>query len=235
MIDTILFDLDGTLLPLDQQEFTETYFRALAAKLAPLGYEKKKLIETVWSGSKAMVCNDGGASNRERFWETFYAAFGYSDTVEATTDAFYGAEFDGVRCILRAERDLGELMHTLRARGFTLVLATNPIFPMVAVETRLRWIGLSAADFSLVTSYENSRYCKPNLNYYRQIFAQLDREPARCLMVGNNVQEDMCAARLGAAVYLVTDYLENPEAAGIDGFPRGDFDALLAHLSEMRV
>lgn len=34
MIDTILFDLDGTLLPMDQDAFTEYYFKLLAGKMA---------------------------------------------------------------------------------------------------------------------------------------------------------------------------------------------------------
>ena len=41
---TILFDLDGTLLPMDQDEFVKAYFSKLAKKLAPLGYEPQKLI-----------------------------------------------------------------------------------------------------------------------------------------------------------------------------------------------
>ena len=59
MIDTILFDLDGTLLPMDQDAFTEYYFKLLAGKMAPLGYEPKQLIAAVWDGTKAMVKNDG--------------------------------------------------------------------------------------------------------------------------------------------------------------------------------
>ena len=34
MIDTVLFDLDGTLLPMDQEEFVNTYLGLLAKKLA---------------------------------------------------------------------------------------------------------------------------------------------------------------------------------------------------------
>ena len=41
-IKMILFDLDGTLLPMDQNHFVKTYFGALAKKLAPLGYDPEK-------------------------------------------------------------------------------------------------------------------------------------------------------------------------------------------------
>lgn len=39
MIKVALFDLDGTLLPMDQDAFTRGYFNLLAKKLAPHGYE----------------------------------------------------------------------------------------------------------------------------------------------------------------------------------------------------
>ena len=50
-ITTVLFDLDGTLLPMDQDLFTKKYFGALAAKLAPHGYDPEQLIKGVWAGS----------------------------------------------------------------------------------------------------------------------------------------------------------------------------------------
>ena len=42
MKKAILFDLDGTLLPMDQTEFTNGYFKLLAAKMAPHGYDPKQ-------------------------------------------------------------------------------------------------------------------------------------------------------------------------------------------------
>ena len=56
-ITTVLFDLDGTLLPMDQDEFTNGYFGLLMAKIAPKGYEPKKTIDAVWAGTAAMVKN----------------------------------------------------------------------------------------------------------------------------------------------------------------------------------
>ena len=57
-IKAILFDLDGTLLPMDQDLFTEGYFRLLAEKMAPYGYEPKKLIASIsFLGSYPMGMN----------------------------------------------------------------------------------------------------------------------------------------------------------------------------------
>ena len=68
---TVLFDLDGTLLPMDQDEFIKAYFGGLATKLVPFGYEPNKLIQGIWAGTKAMVTNDGAMTNEARFWQTF--------------------------------------------------------------------------------------------------------------------------------------------------------------------
>ena len=71
MIKNILFDLDGTLLPMDMEKFTQGYFKRLVAKAAPRGYEPEKLIKSVWAGTAAMVKNNGGITNEEAFWNKF--------------------------------------------------------------------------------------------------------------------------------------------------------------------
>ena len=66
-LTTILLDLDGTLLPMDNDAFTKGYFKLLAAKLSPHGYEPKQLVDAIWTGTAAMVKNDGARSNEETF------------------------------------------------------------------------------------------------------------------------------------------------------------------------
>lgn len=45
-------------------------------------------------------------------------------------------------------------------------------------------------------------------------------------MVGNNPTDDMAAARAGIAVYLVTDYLENPGELPVEEYPNSTFQKL---------
>ena len=52
-ITTVLFDLDGTLLPMDQNAFIKAYFGGLARRLAPHGYDPQKLIDAIWQGAKS--------------------------------------------------------------------------------------------------------------------------------------------------------------------------------------
>ena len=116
--------------------------------------------------------------------------------------------------------------------GLRVALATNPLFPRVATHSRIRWAGLEPEDFELVTTYESSRFCKPNLRYYEEILDQLQVQPGECLMVGNDADEDMVAERLGMRVFLLTDCLINRHEQDISRWPRGSFDALLAYVQE---
>ena len=89
-IKAILFDLDGTLLPMDMDKFIKAYFGGLAKRLAPLGYDPEKLVAAIWKGTGAMVKNDGSKLNEEAFWDTFAGIFGESvRDDEPEFDSFY--------------------------------------------------------------------------------------------------------------------------------------------------
>jgi FMN phosphatase YigB (HAD superfamily) len=118
-------------------------------------------------------------------------------------------------------------MDLLKSKGIRIVLATNPLFPAIATHSRARWAGLHPEDFELITTYENSRHCKPNPDYYRDILETLKVRPEECVMVGNDVGEDMIAGELGMQVFLLTDCLINKHNADISRYPQGSFDALL--------
>lgn len=65
---TVLFDLDGTLLPMDQERFVRAYFGLLARTMAPLGYAPDRLLGVITDGIQAMVQNDGAATDEDVFW-----------------------------------------------------------------------------------------------------------------------------------------------------------------------
>ena len=93
-IKMVLFDLDGTLLPMDPDAFVKAYFGLLAQKLAPHGYDSEKLIAAIWAGTKAMVMNDGSKTNAEAFWDKFCELVGKNcRTDEPVFDSFYRNEF----------------------------------------------------------------------------------------------------------------------------------------------
>lgn len=231
MLKAVLFDLDGTLLPMDQDEFTKGYFRLLARKLAPYGYEPEALIDAVWHGTAAMVKNDGSRTNEAAFWDDFAVSCGErarDDT--ALFESFYENEFQAARELCGFAPEAAEAVRRVRTRGGRTALATNPIFPAIATVSRIRWAGLEPADFELVTTYENIGFSKPNPDYYREILRRMALAPEQCLMVGNDVDEDMSAARLGMDVFLLTDCVINRAGADIGAYPHGGFDALLRYI-----
>lgn len=227
MITTVLFDLDGTLLPMDQEIFVKDYFGRLARFMAPHGYDPQALVETVWKGTFAMVSNDGACTNEEAFWRVFTARFGEAARQdEPLLEAFYQQEFPAVRQVCGHNPTAAALVARLRQQGVTVALATNPIFPAVATRQRIRWAGLREEDFQLVTTYENSRHCKPNPAYYRDVAAALGVDPHECLMVGNDVGDDLPAAELGMDVFILTDCLINKDNVDLSSLPHGGFAQL---------
>ena len=226
-ITTVLFDLDGTLLPMDQDVFVKDYFTRIAGKVAPHGYDPKQLIDMIWRGTAAMVQNDGSKTNEEAFWN--YAVSVYGDQIlrdKYLFDEFYEREFDKIKAVCGYHPAAAEIVHSLKDQGFRVVLATNPIFPARATQWRIQWAGLQPEDFALYTTYENSVYCKPNPAYYRDILKRLNVQPEECLMVGNDVGEDLIAEQLGMQVFLLTDCVINKANADLSSYPHGNFDDL---------
>lgn len=236
MIKNILFDLDGTLLPMDMEKFTRGYFKRLVAKAAPRGYEPETLIKSVWAGTAAMVKNNGEITNEEAFWNKFSEIYGEEKAAadRPMFDEYYRKEFSDVKADCGFNPAAAETVAALKAKGFSLVLATNPIFPAAATESRIEWAGLDKNDFLLYTTYENSHYCKPNPKYYEEILERLNMKAEECLMVGNDVTEDMIAETLGMKVFLLTDCLLNKENKDISVYPHGGFSELLRFTEELK-
>ena len=222
-ITTVLFDLDGTLLPMELEKFTNTYFGLLAKKAAPFGFQPEPLVAAVWKGTKAMVKNDGTETNDKPLLGHLRRGDGGGSPPAAA----------GVRRVLcqRVPRRQGRLRgeppgpqghRRLKGpRAMIVVLATNPIFPLVGVETRLSWVGLRPEISPTITAYENSTTCKPNPAYYAEILRNTGKRPQECLMVGNDATEDTAALEQGMG--LPGDRLPlNPKGRDISGLPPGD-------------
>ena len=227
----ILFDLDGTLLPMDDDVFTKGYFKELARKLSPIGIAPDALIAAVWAGTKAMVKNDGSRQNIDVFWEVFAQAAGRDAApFRAASDAFYLDEFNRAK-VYTSENPLAkEAVRLARASGAKVVCASNPLFPRSGQLTRLGWVGLGEQDFDYICSYESERFSKPNPEFYRALAEEIGVVPGNCLMVGNDVAEDMLAAEsAGLDGWLVTDCLKQTGDCGWTG-SRGSFAELLDFL-----
>ena len=230
----ILFDLDGTLIPMDAKVFVGKFTETLGKKLAPSGYDDKLLLKAIWGGIDAMKKHDGSVKNEEIFRRGFATVLGdIAEDVLALLDEYYRVEFNQVKEVCGFDSKAAETVRACKKMGYRVVLATNPVFPSVATENRMRWAGLEPEDFEFFTVYENSSFCKPNLDYYREIIDKLGVTAEECLMVGNDVTEDMVTTELGMKVFLLTRDLINKEEKDISVYPQGDYDDLLAFVKEL--
>ena len=236
MLQAILFDLDGTLLPMDNEYFVKYYFKYLAKAAAPWGYtDPQAMLKALWAGVEAMMKNDGSRPNFDVFWDTFGALLHKPDAkLDAPKfDSFYGGDFHLAKAATQEAPLAGEAVAVARQKAKHVILATNPIFPDVADESRLSWIGLKMEDFDLVTDYANSCHCKPNPEYYRDILRQFDLDPAQCLMVGNNVVEDwQASAAAGIPCFILTDNVINPDNIEIT-CPHGSYADMVEYLKNL--
>ena len=206
-IKAVLFDLDGTLLPMDQSVFLKEYLKRLAAFVVPHVIAPDKMIEATMGATEYMIHNDGSKYNKEVFWDNFYKLIGERrEELIPITDEFYYGGFKEVREYVGTNSHARNAVETAHRKGRKVVLATNPVFPMSAQLERISWIGLSENDFDLITSYDNSKYSKPSPEYYHEICKKIGVEPQNCIMIGNDEREDMKAAsEAGMHCFLVTD------------------------------
>ena len=222
-MDTILFDLDGTILPLDMEKFMSIYFGEICKSFGHL-YEPKILTENIMKSTKVMLENDGTITNEEAFVASFKEFVG--DKFEECWEIFnnfYDNDFQKTREATSENECIRNSVKLLKEKGYTLVLATNPLFPYKAVEHRIKWNGLEASDFVHITTFENNRYCKPQIEYYKEILNDIGKKPEDCMMVGNDEVEDMVAGKLGIKTFLIEDCIIKRENAVDEPDYRGDY------------
>ncbi len=208
--DTVLFDLDGTLLPIELEEFLNRYFRSLTTNLGDL-FEAEHLVKAIMKATDNMLKNNGKQLNSEVFRDSFFKLVkaDNEEEVMARFDQFYEEKFPLLKEGIPIDEKPARLINYLKEKGYQLIIATNPVFPLKAIRERLKWSNLNPDDFVLITGYENMHYCKPNIGYYQEILKKCSLSTKQCFMVGNDTLEDMVAGKLGITTLLVTDYLRN--------------------------
>ena len=231
----ILFDLDGTLLPMDQMGFVKEYLKHLSKWMMVKGYDPEALNAAVWKGTEAAIKNDGSCTNEERFWQVFAGILGEKVLADKPyIDEFYVEEFNKARTSCGFDERAKKVIGFVKTKFDKVILATNPVFPQMATFHRINWAGMDKNDFDRVTAYENSSFAKPNVAYYKEILDKMGLEAKDCIMVGNDVDEDMRpASALGMKVFQVKDYHINRSNSDISIYPQGTLDDLLEWLKDM--
>ncbi len=227
LLRAVLLDLDDTLLGNDIERFLPPYFAALGQRLAPF-VAPDDLVKMLLASTRVMMKNDDPAvTNQQVFDADFFPRLGRpAAEVRPTIAAFYEEDFPALKRHTQTRPQARPLVQALFDRGFDVVVATNPMFPRRAIEHRLDWAGVLDFPFKLVTSYENSHFCKPNPLYYEEILGRLDCRPDQAIMVGDDLSNDIePAARVGLHTYWIA---EPPDGSASYAGRRGSLADCLA-------
>jgi len=231
-INTLLFDLDDTLLGNDIEKFIVPYLQRLAAHLSPF-VSPEQFAAGLMTGTQRMMTNDDPRRTlEETFAEQFYPALNISpETLGPHINSFYAEHFGSLRSGATALPAARELMRWAFDSGLKVVIATNALFPRTAILQRLAWAGVSADEFpyALITSFEFMHFAKPDPKYYAEALTWLDRRPEETLMIGNDWYQDIApASAMGINTFWIAPADLAPPANTARPVGQGDLAQFLA-------
>lgn len=232
-INTILFDLDGTLLPMDVEAFTNAYLHEVG-KYFMDEVNPKELVKYIWIATGEMVKNTGAKTNEEVFWESFHSL---SENkllgIDKKFEEFYDNKFPELKSVAAKDKNMIDAVHSLKSMGYNILVATNPLFPQKAIHERIRWAGFDTNDFIYISSFEKNHYCKPQVKYYEEILSEIGKKPEECMMVGNDMDEDLIAGTIGLKTWLVTNCLIESRGESLNPDFKGSSEEFLNFVKNM--
>jgi FMN phosphatase YigB (HAD superfamily) len=204
---TLLLDLDDTLLDTNMDAFIPAYFKALSETLADV-VDPKVMLPALMHGTKAMIENTDPASRlRQVFDKNFFPQLGIErDGLQERIDRFYEEIFPRLGSLTRQVPEAISLVEWAFKQGHRVAIATNPLFPLRAIQHRLSWAGLPAEKyhFALVSSYESFHFTKETVAYYPEVMAQLGWPDEPAVMVGDDIEREVKPTQAaGVPVYWV--------------------------------
>lgn len=228
-------DLDNTLLPvITQDDFVRIWFSDVAKKFYDRKLNQAVALNAINEGCRAMMLNDGKKRNNEVFYDVATEKSGYSkELLEEVLTDYYDTTFSNVKSITEDNPYAPEIARLMKEKATYTAIATMPLFPLAACDRRMRWTGISADRFDLVTSFDQSSYAKPNPLYFQEIIDRFGVKPQETLMIGNDVREDMIPCRaIGADVFLVTDHIISHDL-DFKRFRQGTYPELVKFLNQL--
>ncbi len=212
MFKTLLFDLDNTLLEINENEFLDEYARYASQYFLDLMTPerfKEKLIES----TGVMMRNNGNVDNVTAFTLHFIKDLpGISaEEVTARFTRFYIEKFDEIKRITRPIKKAKQVILRAVEIGYEIVIATNPVFPTIALEKRIKWAGLDDIPIMHITSGNEYHFCKPRKEYFVEILEKIKRTANDCLMIGNDFINDMAASLAGITTFWLNNITNKDE------------------------
>ncbi|MDD4801454.1 MAG: HAD family hydrolase [Syntrophomonas sp.] len=236
MFEAILFDLDGTLLDIDMDFFLTKYFEEIGRMAVDkVQCEPRRLVEQILLSTDVMIRDlNPDTRNEEVFMGDFISSLGTDEQpMRKFFDEFYLTRFPLLQGYCKPFDIVPDIMEAAFNQDIKVVIATNSVFPLRAIQCRLEWAGVGNYPYELLTCYENMHYCKPHWQYYQEIIQQIGVDPHRCLMVGNDTREDLAAEMIGIKTFLVEDRLIDRGNSPYSAYRQGNLNDLFKFIKQM--
>jgi len=205
MLQAVFIDLDNTMVLFDELVFLERFLQLFYRRFDDV-FTFEELQNQIIMATLSLSGNNGEKNNRDYFLDNVVAGHKMGrDEFWQRSMIFYHNDFDQARPEVKKPDKLQTVLEELKQMGLILVVASNPIYPPIAMEKRLAWVDVDIRYFDLVTHMENMNFVKPDTTYYRQICTKLGVLPEHCLMIGNDPVNDMAAAGIDMKTYLTTE------------------------------
>jgi FMN phosphatase YigB (HAD superfamily) len=230
-IEYLLLDLDGTLIQFNLNLFIQEYLRQIQRHFSHYSFAKF-VPDWILKGTERMLSNKGTMTNKQVFLNYFQQKSGLSE--EEMWEIFlhfYKSDYNHLKDITEPVKGARVFLEAAKSQGYRLVIATQPVFPEIAIQKRLLWAGVGHLSYDLITNIENMHACKPHRYYFQQILDLLDTQHDKCLMIGNDAEMDLAAGKIGIKTYFL-----NTDAVNIvnsKAHYQGDFRNL-AQLLELK-
>ena len=192
MIQAILFDIEA-LINVESADFMKNYLGILAPRfahlLSPDKFTKQllKSIEIMQNEPKP------GQTNSQVFFDDFCKATGLSALVlKPIFEEFYTSDFPALRCLVQVNHQGIKLVEYAIQQGFLTAIASNPVLPLTAICEQVHWAGLAPDHFKVIPAIDNFHYCKPHLEFFREVAESLGVKPENCLVVSEQMNDIIC-------------------------------------------
>jgi FMN phosphatase YigB (HAD superfamily) len=205
---TLLLDLDDTCLGNSMDTFIPAYLSSLGDHLSEY-VPPDVLTPSLLAATQQMFHNNSpDKSLKQVFDEAFYPAIGIeAEGLQDQIDSFYDQKFPRLKHLTQFRPEAVRLVDRAFERGYTVAIATNPLFPLTAILQRLEWAGLPQENypFSLIPSYESFYFAKPNPPFFAEFLSRLGWPEGPVVMVGDDYNLDILPAqRMGLSTFWIT-------------------------------
>ena len=227
----LLLDLDDTCLGNSMGTFLPAYLQALGEHLAEI-IPPEDMLPALMSSTQEMLDNQRPDLTLEQvFNEAFYSKVGIGpENFTDLFESFYSEVFPGLQSLTEYRPEAVSMVDEAFRRGYTVAIATNPLFPLTAILQRLEWAGLSPKQytFSLIPSFETSFFAKPNPSFFTETLSLLGWPEGPVVMVGDNVDHDIAPAqKFGIGTFWITNGAQVIEDEFDDSSGYGNIEDLI--------